>query len=138
MMIQEFTLNTSTWRVLVFYHPSRRELNLVISTLHEEGCTGDELDDIVEFIRLGYYNNGCIWSNLDRRCSVIIIGKTTDAAQFNDTYDHEKGHLAMHICQQDNIDPFSEEYQYLTGEIGRMMFPVAKHFLCDHCRSEVQ
>lgn len=136
MIVQEFTLEVSPWRVLVFYHPSWRSLDLIISSLYEEGCRGEELDDIVEFLEKGYYNTGCIWSNLNNRSSVIIIGKTTDAAQFNDTYDHEKGHLAMHICQHDNIDPFGEKYQYLTGEIGKMMFPVAKHYLCDHCRGE--
>lgn len=79
-------------------------------------------------------NMGFTWSDCDARRSVLIIGKTTDAAQFNDTYDHEKGHLAIHICQEYDMDPFSERYQYLTGEIGRQMFIVAKHYLCDHCR----
>ena len=79
-------------------------------------------------------NTGCTFTNQELRSTTIIIARSTDAAQFNDTYDHEKGHLAMHICQYENIDPFSEEYQYLTGEIGRLMFPAAKQFLCDHCR----
>lgn len=81
-------------------------------------------------------NSGCTVSDMDNRHSVIVITRTSDAAQFNDTYDHEKGHLAMHICQADNIDPFSEKYQYLTGEIGQKMFKAAKHFLCDHCRGK--
>ncbi len=40
----------------------------------------------------------------------------------------------MHICEVDGINPFSEEYEYLTGEIGQSMFSVAKNFLCVHCR----
>jgi hypothetical protein len=42
----------------------------------------------------------------------------------------------MHICHELNIDPFSEEFQYLVGEIGLLMFPVAKRFLCEHCRDK--
>ena len=31
---------------------------------------------------------------------------------------------------------YGEEVQYLSGEIGRRMFPVAKRFLCDECRKK--
>lgn len=134
MIMQEFTLTVTPWKVTVFYHPSWRNLDLIIKTLYDAGCDGEDLDDAVNTIESGYLNTGFTFTNGNKRVSVLIISKTTDASQFNDTYDHEKGHLAMHICQYDDIDPFSEDYQYLTGEIGRMMFPVAKHFLCDHCR----
>ena len=32
------------------------------------------------------------------------------------------------------IDPYGEEAQYLSGYVGQKMFPVAKKFLCEHCR----
>lgn len=69
---------------------------------------------------------------------MIVIGLTSSTSEFQNTFDHEKGHLAMHICETDNIDPFSEEYQYLTGEIGQAMFRVAKNFLCVHCRVKLK
>ena len=43
----------------------------------------------------------------------------------------------MHICSTLNINPFSEEYQYLTGDIGKQMFPIAKKFLCECCRKQL-
>ena len=136
MIAQEFYITIVPWNVVVFYHPSRRDLDVIIRTLHERGCGGEILDDVVCMIEDEYLNTGFTWSDCNARQSVIIIGKTTDAAQFNDTYDHEKGHLAMHVSSESLIDPFSEKYQYLTGEIGRMMFPAARYFLCDHCRPE--
>ena len=30
--------------------------------------------------------------------------------------------------------PYGEEAQYLSGYVGQKMFPVAKKFLCEHCR----
>lgn len=134
MIVQEFTLTVTPWKVRVYYHPSWRDINDIIIYLYKQGCIKNDLDDIVDFLHEGRLNTGVTFSNQTLRSSTLIISRTTDAAQFNDTYDHEKGHLAMHISQEDNIDPFSEEYQYLTGEIGRLMFPAAKHFLCDHCR----
>ena len=35
------------------------------------------------------------------------------------------------------IDPYGEQQQYLSGEIGQRMFPVARRFLCEHCRSKL-
>lgn len=136
MIVQKFNLSIIPWQVTVFYHSSRRHLGFILHSLIEAGCTGDILDDIVEFLHEEVKNTGCTWSNEKRRMSVVVISETTDAAQFNDTYDHEKGHLAMHICQANDIHPFSEEYQYVTGEIGRLMFPAAQHFLCDECRKK--
>ncbi|MBO7692851.1 MAG: hypothetical protein J6T10_09510 [Methanobrevibacter sp.] len=54
------------------------------------------------------------------------------------SYDHEKLHLAMHIAKEDKIDPFSEELAYLIGDIGFKTFPMAKYFLCEHCRKELE
>lgn len=106
----------------------------ILGELEEIGCSEKKLDEIAESLAKQQYNTGLTYSNLKGRCSVIVIGLTSTPAQFQNTFDHEKGHLAMHICEVDKIDPFSEEYQYLTGEIGQSMFPVAKKFLCEHCR----
>ena len=85
----------------------------------------------------GKDNIGFTYSNLQKRASLMLIGVTDSSDEFQSTYDHEKGHLAMHICNALNIDPFSEEYQYLVGKIGKDSFKVAKKFLCDHCRQYV-
>ena len=53
------------------------------------------------------------------------------------TFDHEKGHLAIHIAKYYDIDPYGEEYQYLTGDIGKKLFPIASKFMCKHCRQEL-
>ena len=44
----------------------------------------------------------------------------------------------MHIARVDNIDPFGEELAYLAGEIGLQTFPIAKRFLCEHCREDLK
>lgn len=64
-------------------------------------------------------------------------GWFTSAEEFQNTFDHEKGHLAMHISSALKIKPYGEEYQYLTGEIGQSMFKIAKRFLCDDCRQKL-
>ena len=80
------------------------------------------------------YNTGFTYSNFYHKCSIVVIGLTSSAEQFQNTFDHEKGHLAMHIADALDIDILGEEFQYLTGEIGQKMFRKAKRFMCDQCR----
>ena len=134
MIIQNIYLDKWDWEVTVFYAVTTYYLDEILYKLEEIGCSDRKLKEIEDSLSTEQYNIGLTYSNVKDRCSVIVIGLTSSAAEFQNTFDHEKGHLAMHICQTDNIDPFSEKFQYLTGEIGRSMFPVAKNFLCVHCR----
>ena len=59
---------------------------------------------------------------------------TSSPGEFQNSWDHEKGHLCRHISKAFGIDPYGEEAQYLSGEVGQKMFPIAKRFLCEHCR----
>ena len=83
-------------------------------------------------------NVGLTVSSFREKSSVVVIGVTDSPEEFNSTYDHEKGHLAMHICIEYGIDPFSEEFQYLVGEIGRQLFKVARYFLCEECKKNLE
>lgn len=137
MIIQNIYLKNWDWYVTVFYAVDTYYLDDILGELEEIGCSADKLDAIEYNLATEQYNIGLTYSNLKGRCSVVIIGLTSSPAEFQNTFDHEKGHLAMHICETDDIDPFSEKYQYLTGEIGQAMFPIAKKFLCEHCRNDL-
>lgn len=134
MIKQNFYLEDWDWYVTVYYAVDTFYMDDILGNLEEIGCSEKKIDEIAESLVKHQYNTGLTYSNLRGRCSVMVIGLTSTPAQFQNTFDHEKGHLAMHICEVDGIDPFSEEYQYLTGDIGQSMFPVAKRFLCEHCR----
>lgn len=70
--------------------------------------------------------------------TLTLLGRTSSPEEFQSTFDHEKGHLATHIALTDDIHLIGEEYQYLVGEIGKLMYPVAKYFLCEHCINELE
>lgn len=137
MIKQNIYLSNWDWYITVFYAIDTFYLSDIIGELEEIGCSERKLEDIEVSLATEQYNIGLTYSNLKGRCSVVVIGLTSSPAEFQNTFDHEKGHLAMHISETDGIDPFSEKYQYLTGEIGQAMFPIAKKFLCEHCRKEL-
>lgn len=99
--------------------------------------TDEKIEEIINELKEYKENEGYIFTNIHADRSLIIIGPTTSAEDFQDTFDHEKGHLAMHIAIAKDIDPFSEEFQYLNGIIGKQMFKAGKMFLCEHCRTKL-
>lgn len=137
MIKQNIYLEDWDWYVKVFYAVDTIYMDEVLGELEALGCSEGSLQRMEETL-YGLYNVGLTCSKPSGRCSVVVIGLTTSAAEFQNTFDHEKGHLAMHIADTLNIDIKGEEFQYLTGEIGQKMFSVAKRFLCDCCRKRIK
>lgn len=138
MIVQDFTLDEYGWYVKVYYAIDFYPMDDIINDLYSVGCDDDTVDDVVKELEKFNYNDGFIHTNTFAHRSLIIIGPTSSAEEFLDTWDHEKGHLATHICIAEDLDPLGEEYQYLTGEIGKKMFKVAQMFLCDECRKHIK
>lgn len=136
MIVQEFSIDKYDWLVRVYYAVRGYNFDEIEESLVKLKATDEEIEQALEDFYDKQENIGYIYSNLTDRKTVMVIGPTSSAAEFQNTFDHEKGHLAMHICIADGIDPFSEEYQYLTGSIGEQMFKVGKLFLCDNCREK--
>lgn len=138
ILAQQFALTKWDWRVRVFYVVDLIPIDFIIEELYDIGCTERDVDDAVKVLDNGKDNRGITFSNDEERESIIVIGETSCPAQFSNSFDHEKLHLVMHIARVDNIDPFGEELAYLAGEIGLQTFPIAKRFLCEHCREDLK
>jgi len=138
ILAQEFTLTKWDWRVRVFYVVDLIPIDFIIEELYGIGCTERDIDNAVNVLDNGKDNRGITFSNDEERESIIVIGETSCPAQFSNSFDHEKLHLTMHIARVDDIDPFGEELAYLAGEIGFKTFPIAKRFLCEHCREDLK
>ena len=135
MIRQDVYLEKWDWYVIIYYAVDTYYMDDILEELEMIGCT--YADEIEEDLTQHPYNNGLTYSNMRRRVSLIVIGLTETPDEFQNTYDHEKGHLAMHIAEEDRMDVFGEEFQYLTGEIGKQTFPIAKRFMCEHCRKDL-
>lgn len=79
-------------------------------------------------------DTGLCFSNGGMRESVLVIAKTSSAAEFFNSFEHEFQHLKGHIAATVGLDPSGESMAYMSGELARDIFPVIKHLLCDCCR----
>ena len=137
MIVQDIILPEYRWRVRVYYAVTAYWTDDIIRDLMRIGCHGTELRRAYANLTRGGLDTGLTYSTRRTHESVMVIGLTSSAAQFQNSLDHEKGHLVKHISLAFGLDPYGEQQQYLSGEIGQRMFPVARRFLCEHCRSKL-
>ena len=137
MIVQDIILPEYRWRVRVYYAVTAYWTDDIIRDLASIGCHGTALRRAYASLTRGGLDTGLTYSNRRTHESVMVIGLTSSAEQFQNSLDHEKGHLVKHMSLAFSLDPYGEEQQYLSGEIGQRMFPVARRFLCEHCRKEL-
>lgn len=134
MVEQTIYLLDWDWICRVYYETGPEDCDRVLHDLHRLGCRSWNYSRARRNLSEGRLNTGLTYSNYEERESVMCLGRSTSAEEFSNTYDHEKNHLAKHICRALGIDPFGEEASYVSGAINQQMFRTAKHFMCEHCR----
>lgn len=134
MIVRQFIeLPRWNWKVQVFYESTPECADRILKIMFRLGCTHDILAKAQRNLFDSRYNTGLTFSSRLHRQSVMVINHSTSRAQFWNSLDHEKGHLAEHIARACNIDREGEEFEYLKGEIAQKMAPVAIRYLCG-CR----
>ena len=137
MIRQDFYIEPYDWCVTVFYGVTADWCAEITRMLSHVGCSGENLRRAYRSLAVSRLDTGLTYSNYPLRRTVMVISRTSSPEQFQDSWDHEKGHLVKHIAEAFVLDPFGEKVEYLAGYIGRAMFPVAKRFLCEHCRKDI-
>lgn len=137
MIVQNVYLPKYEWSIKVYYAVDSYYANDILNDLLDYNPTITEYGSVKDLMENYEYNTGFAFTNNEKKQSLIVIGLTTSPAEFQNTFDHEKGHLAIHIAKYYDIDPYGEEYQYLAGEIGKKLFPIAQKFMCKHCKKEM-
>lgn len=137
MIVQDIYLEDYDWSIRVYYAVHEYFISNILIDLLDIDCDEESFFRIKGLMETGKDNIGFTYTNTEMGASLMLIGKTDSSDEFQDTFDHEKGHLVMHISSALGIDPYSEDHQYLAGEVGKRMFKVAKKFLCDHCKQYI-
>lgn len=134
MIRQKFTLPHYHWTVYAYYVVTKPNADEILDTLVNIGCTGLNLERAYKNLTSGNLDTGLTYSNSDTRETVMVFAKTSCAKEFQQSYQHEVGHLKDHIAQTFGIDPHGEELQYIGDDIVEATWNIAKDLLCDHCK----
>lgn len=137
MIVQDFVLSRYDWHVRVYYAVNTYWKRRILHDLKQIGCKGNNLERAKLNLDTGRLDTGLTYSNFRQGETVMVLSLTTSPEEFLNSWFHEIRHLTRHIEQSFGIDPYGEEAAYLAGNIGQKMFPVAKMFICPHCRNHL-
>ena len=109
------------WEIEVFIVVENSDVSKVYRSLAALHCPEDIMYKVYDNMNSGL-DSGFTYTNEKSRKSLMVIGKSSSMHEFINTYNHEKNHVEMHICEELNIDPYSEEAAYLSGELAQQLF----------------
>lgn len=109
------------WDIECFVTSDDLQLNKIMCKLGDIGCSDALLVKAYD-IMSEQYNSGFAYSSPKYRKSIMVINMATSMEEFVNTYNHEKNHIEMHICDSLEIDPYSEEAADLSGELAEILF----------------
>lgn len=122
-------LDRYEWAVEVFIVTCEADWSKIIDSVKHLGCSQTVLRKMYNLLE-DSENSGFTYTNSSRQESIMFVNKSTSMKEFINTYNHEKNHVEMHICEQLDINPYSEQAAYLSGELAEQLFiPAVCSFL---------
>ena len=122
-------LDRYEWAVEVFIVTCKADWSKIIDSVKHLECSQTVLRKMYNLLE-DSENSGFTYTNSSRQESIMFVNKSTSMKEFINTYNHEKNHVEMHICEQLNINPYSEQAAYLSGELAEQLFiPAVCSFL---------
>lgn len=122
------------WVIKAYFAVSCYWADEIMAELARAGANEEEMLRSYRSLISGNLNEGICFSGADTRMSVMVVAKTSSAAEFYNSTTHEFCHLAAQIASAIGVDPAGEEVAYIVGDMARDFYPNIKHLLCDCCR----
>lgn len=122
---QQFIVNKYDWEVAIYYTVDEEQKPEIMECLEKMGCEGETLKSIESNLYKAAPDTGFIYSSFLRRQSLLVIHKASSIGEFFNTFEHEKNHLEMHICEALDINPYSEKAAHLSGDLAQQILEEA-------------
>lgn len=122
---QHFKIDTFDWNIIIYYTVDETQKMEIFGELMKLECDKETLDSIVKNLDKAKDDTGFTYSSFKHKCSIIVIHKASSIGEFINTFEHEKNHLEMHICEALRIDPYSEEAAHMSGDLAQIILEKA-------------
>ena len=123
MIQQNLHIEEIGWSLRVFYCPkTASQRSIVLQRLFDAGCTGKNYRCAMSLLNSGALNIGLTYTNKDERKTIIVIGCSSDIAEFVNTLTHEINHFIEHVMEALHIESGTEDEAYFTGELFELLY----------------
>jgi hypothetical protein len=110
---------------------SDEEKKEIIDMLEGVGCDSRTLESIKSNLSKAELDTGFAYSSYDKQFSIVVIHKASSIGEFINTFEHEKNHLEMHICEALDINPYSEEAAHMSGDLAQLILEEALYSIVE-------
>ena len=118
---QQFKIRKYDWDVVIYYTVNEQQKTEIVTELKELQPDKETFEKLERNLMNSELDTGFIYSSFYKKFSLIVIHKASSIGEFVNTFEHEKNHLEMHICEALDINPYSEEAAILSGELAMQM-----------------
>lgn len=122
------------WVIKAYFAVSSYWTDEILAELWDAGANEEEMYKSYQSLSSGNLDEGICFSNEQSRTSVMVVARTSSAAEFFNSTTHEFCHLAGQIADIVGVSRAGEEMAYMVGEMARDFYPSIKHLLCECCR----
>ena len=130
-MKQSFKIKKYNWSIVIYYTVNDEESKEIIDKLEDLHCNSKTLESIKRNLEDAKVDTGFAYSSYDKQCSVVVIHKASSIGEFINTFEHEKNHLEMHICEALDINPYSEEAAHMSGNLAQLILEEALYSIVE-------
>ena len=122
MIKQNIYIPEIGWSLMIFYCPKPNQSQYVLSQLFKAGCVGSNYCRATSLLKSGAFNTGLTYTNKEERQTPMVIGRSSDVAEFLNTMTHEVNHFVEHVMEYLGIEGGNEDEAYFTGELYETIF----------------
>ena len=123
MIEQNMNIREIGWNLRIFYCPkTASQCSIVLQRLFDAGCTGKNYRRAMSLLNSGAWNVGLTYTNKESRETIIVIGCSSDIAEFINTLTHEMNHFIEHAMEALHIESGTEDEAYFTGELFELLY----------------
>ena len=108
------------WMVEVYIILEHANNERILNSLDYMKCPEKIKEQAEENLHSGV-NSGFTYTNPELHKSILVVNVSSSVDEYINTFNHEKNHVEMHICEEYDIDPYSEEAAYLSGELASLL-----------------
>ena len=123
MIQQNLNIEEIGWSLRILYCPkTSSQRSIVLQRLFDAGCTGENYRRAMTLLGSGALNIGLTYTNKDERNTIIVVGCSSDIAEFVNTLTHEINHFIEHVMEALHIQSGTEDEAYFTGELYELLY----------------
>ena len=128
---QNFKLNDFDWHITIYYTVNDEYKREILDMLDGFKCSEEVLKSVYNNLDKACLDTGFTYSSFRSRCSIVVIHKASSIGEFINTFEHEKNHLEMHMCEALDINPYSEEAAHMSGNLAQTILEEALSFIVE-------